>query len=433
MERRVIGKKINKETYSSQLATTVAGYISKFATIKNDEKDVMEQGIQINDIISFVANNTDLGFKETTFVDITNMDNLDALPTEYMGFLDAVNELNKTRKILRGYDIVPTSIVNTNISYYRLLNNIMPNVIRKIVEEFTDKESESVNNQSFTAMDMIEVALSDILKANLMNRSTYKVDQNLSEDQYLQEVLDETYRLITHMSMSPDRLFLILPKGEDATKIAIKQVLSRTENLTDPNGQPLSVKADNIDALEASTLINLAPERLISPALESDFRDIQSILENFRNMNDVSSVKLKDGEVGMPEYNSISLAQVLLHALSMASSELYDEDTVVDFPHDEEARIGVSEMCRYFIDAINVELDRYLTSDDTANITDYTAFLILSTYQYNFNLNLTRVVVIQHLDTDMTQAIQGINLVIQQVVSDRLKAEAEAIEKGENA
>lgn len=322
------------------------------------------------------------------------------LPFTTPEMIGAISVISSEFRTLQAFDVVPYNNISADVLVYLLATKVMPRMIRGIFMDFTDM----IANQDTTnvVFDLFYDAVRDIIENGPLTFKAFCLNNGLNEEdeyanyKYNEKLEEETFSLLNRIMTDPvNGNFLAAPNGHEEVLDVLRRVAPESET---------------------EWINNLTPEALYSPATS------QYIVENWTELTNDDRTALRDafvkyikdnaaevippqyndkGEMVTPEmynYNSISLATALLHALSRASEELYNPKLTTE---------EFSQTTEYVLDGIASAIHMEVPVD-AGEVGDMAPYKLLSCIFARYNTVFTRNIAQHVRDTGMSKAINAI-------------------------
>lgn len=380
----------------------LAGIIASLSGYNVTEDKVIQDAINRENALDEYFKNLPENVQTVTLKDLMDPSVRADLPFVTPEVMESIASIMSVTRSLNAFDIIPRSNQAADIVMFRLCNKIMQTMVKNLFVDITDMITKQ--DTSNPVFDMIYDALKDIIERGPLNFKSFCINNGLDEeDEYSvykhgERVEEETMELLNRMFTEPvTGNFLAAPHGYKEIKDELKALAPDSEH---------------------EWIENLTPEAIYSPAtqvyieenwkdlLTSDqFETVKRLINQYIESNTAELTEaVYDPNTGamlrppMHNYNSLSLATVVLHALARASEELYNpEKTVDDF----------TDTTEYVLDGISRVLWTEIT-DDLAEVGDLTAYKILSCVFSRFNTVFTASIAQHVRDTQMSFAINRI-------------------------
>lgn len=402
--------------------SSIASVIATLNGYNITEERVIEEAIQRENALDEYFKN--LPEKDATVTLKELMDplvraNLPFITPEVMESIASIMSVTRT---LNAFNIQPRSNQAADLVMYRLCNRVMQGMVRNLFMDITDMiQKQDTSNPVF---DMLYDALKDIISRGPLNFKSFCVNNGLDEeDEYSvykhNEILEEeTMELLNRMFSEPvTGNFLAAPHKYKEIKDELRSIAPSES--------------------EKSWVDELTPESIYSPStqvyIEENWKDqistdqfetIKRLINEYIEANTAELTEaVYDPNSGamlrppMHNYNSLSLATVVLHALARASEELFNPDkTIEDF----------TDTTEYVLDGVSRVLWTEIT-DDIAEVGDLTAYKILSCVFSRFNTVFTASIAQHVRDTQMSFAINKIATIFNDYTLETLHNSPEEI------
>ena len=380
----------------------LAGIIASLSGYNITEDKVIQDAMNRENALNEYFKNLPEKDQMVTLQDLMDPSVRANLPFITPEVMESIASIMSVTRSLKAFDIIPRSNQAADVVMFRLCNKVMQGMVRNLFIDITDMiQKQDTSNPVF---DMIYDALKDVIERGPLNFKSFCINNGLDEeDEYAvykhsERVEEETMELLNKMFAEPvTGNFLAAPHK-------YKEVIDELKAIA-----PVS---------EEQWVNDLTPEAIYSPAtqvyIEENWKDqisadqfatVQKIINDYIDANTAELTEaVHDPQTGamvrppMRNYNSLSLATVVLHALARASEELYNpEKTIEDF----------SDSTEYVLDGVSRVLWPEIT-DDLAEVGDLTAYKLLSCVFARFNTVFTASIAQHVRDTQMSFAINKI-------------------------
>lgn len=393
------------------------------------------------EIVATLDSREDTRVKSLNLWDLLNIDVLSDENLLTDEDLEILAVLPNLRAVVKGIKSTGIEFTNDDFANISVISTKITNTPKEVCERLYNSFKGILVDP--TSNDHIDDIIVDATKDLIGERTTFveyaiaeglisngSVDddelvelQNLYATDYDEWVNTEAERIVSQIIQNPLQTVMILPKGFDKVKNSILDLL--------PSDPDTVAWVNN----------NLTPSNIFSGAVweeltkllpdKSKYSEIVKLTQEFVANNSITVTNAGNGQP-IPLLYTVNIAEVLLHALILASSELVYQSANAEDISDDEFMSRLSPNTAYVLS----EFMNYIGTDEvlkdyTPNI-ELTASRMLSTISDAIPLATARLTSIRGINREYNVATTSITTFINNSLMEETKADLAKSEEEKN-